>query len=460
MQAKLLERYEALPEWLKTWSMYKIRDFRDKKINENTPEAVLKAFEKKLDKCEEKQKEGDEYLPQLLEKRNYVQSILSSEHYDDKALSAECKRSLTAAQGKLKHFKWDGDTLLEGKPFKKEVSEINTEHLKKTWEKLVPQPITWNAKKFETFVAQAKPAMETFWPIFLQKVGGEKLEEWNAVLKETEQKFAERPDDTIDVTRLEAIYRHLQSFIPKKKEEKKKKKRDWTAVRSEYLKRASAPQFKSNKKGQAKFEQLDDLWQEAYEEKNTAKMEKYYAKIDELLPKPGTFEESVLATAYVPKSEFEGSIAGSSEDEFDDEEEDEEDEEEDYESSSSFSSVEEVKTKKRSRSEGSLGNVLNIFSGFNKHIAALNKIYQESGDGSEFESELKKTKETLVPRFQVKVYGANGGTFIPCLPNGSIFFNQEEAEEVGKDYIKLFELNGKYEYKVVELAPGEEPHRE
>ena len=176
----------------------------------------------------------------------------------------------------------------------------------------------------------------------------------------------------VDVLALKDIYEELDKHIPKSSA---KKKKDWTNVRSEYQKRAKAPQFKADKKAMQKYEHLDDLFQEAYEERNVAKMEKYFAKIDALLPKKGTFKESVCETTFVTKDEIKGTTYHSSDN--DDEEEaefsDEEEEEEEEEEESSYSVERLPKSKKRGRAHEepivtTLSQVLDVFSGTNKHI--------------------------------------------------------------------------------------------
>jgi len=181
----------------------------------------------------------------------------------------------------------------------------------------------------------------------------------------------------VDVLALKDIYEELDKHIPKSSTKQEQKKKDWTNVRSEYQKRAKAPQFKADKKAMQKYEHLDDLFQEAYEERNVAKMEKYFAKIDALLPKKGTFKESVCETTFVTKDEIKGTTYHSSDDDDEEEEEEaefsDEEEEEEEEEESSYSVERLPKSKKRGRAHEepivtTLSQVLDVFSGTNKHI--------------------------------------------------------------------------------------------
>lgn len=463
---ELMKRYNELLEPIKDWPGAKIRDFVDKKLTEAPTEKLLATFAKKLTACEKKQEEANEWLPKLRAKCEFVRDILRHPYYDEGKMSADFNRTMNGIQKKLEAFEWDGDTLLKGKPFKPEVSAINTDHLKKAWEKLLPKPVLMDAAKFETFVSTANKCIDQFRPIFLQKGCGEKLEEWNTIESECRQKLQEDGVDTVDVMRLKAIYDDLGKFIPKQKAsppKKKNKKKDWTALRDAYIKRAKPRQFRQDKSAYAKYEQLDDLFQEAHEAKNTEKMEKYYCKIDALLPKEGSFKQSVLETADVAQEEIPGTIYSDDEAIVDSDEEDEEedeDEEEEYESSSS--SVEEkpaklAKGKKRARNEDTLGEVLTVFSGTNPDIEKLRKLYDENGDDSDFDSELKRIKDSRVDRYQVQIYGKGTGVRIPCLPGESVFFSQEEANEAGENYVKTFNLHGSYEVKIVHLKPGAKP---
>jgi len=375
---ELLTRYEALPEYIKDWPLVKIREFREKKVTTTDDEApsskVLTDFDNKLKKCEDKLKEANVWLPKLIEKRDYVHSILSHPQYKEGKMSAGFKSSLKAVQTRLAKFEWsaeDDTILIKGKPFGVEVKGINTDHLKKTWEKSLPKPAMMDAKAFDAFMSKANACIEQFRPIFLKNGCGEKLEAWNTLEATLRQKLKE--DDTVvDVLELKDIYEELDKHIPKSSA---KKKKDWTNVRSEYQKRAKAPQFKADKKAMQKYEHLDDLFQEAYEERNVAKMEKYFAKIDALLPKKGTFKESVCETTFVTKDEIKGTTYHSSDN--DDEEEaefsDEEEEEEEEEEESSYSVERLPKSKKRGRAHEepivtTLSQVLDVFSGTNKHI--------------------------------------------------------------------------------------------
>ena len=185
---ELKNRYNALSQPIKLWPGAKIAEYYDNKIKtlEGEPtKNIIESFTKKLVNCEKKQKEADEFVPILLEKRNYVQSIKDHDFYKAGNLSKDFMRTLNGIEKKLNAYEWDGDTLIKGKPFKLEVNAINTEHLKKAWEKILPKPVLMDAEAFNKFMATANKAIEEFRPVFLQKGCGEKLEEWNALGKQT-----------------------------------------------------------------------------------------------------------------------------------------------------------------------------------------------------------------------------------------------------------------------------------
>lgn len=425
---ELLQRFQALPAYIKTWNGAKIAEFYEKKIaSEEAPSKnMVSAFEKKLALCEKKAKENEPFVAQLLEKKRYFESI----KYDQNAASKDFLRTHASVQKKLGEYEWDGDTLIKGNPSKPNVDKINTAHLKEALEKMQPKP-----KGTEGFVQQCSAIIKDNRPL-LQKAGlGDKLEEWNTCLDQLRQ------GDTSVMGQMEALYRQFEKHIPQKK--------NWKKVREAYLERAKYADAATKKMG-SPYTLLDGEFQEAYEAKNEAKMAKLFKKIDKLLPKEGTYKKSVLSTVHVAEDEVLGTSYSSDEAVVDDDDEDainsvfsDSDEEPDYSSSDS-----DPKPKKRGRDM--LGEVLETFAPGNEQIQSLYHIYAKN-DMDAFDSQLKKIKETSVDRWQVQIWGLETDVRIPCLPGEDYFLSEKEAHEAGDNYLRMFALKGKYEKRIIHV---------
>ena len=437
---QLLQRFDALPAYIKTWNVAKIAEFHEKKISsEKEPNKNLaNAFEKKIQLCEKKVKENEPFLAQLIEKKRYFESI----KYDEENASKDFLRTYTAVQKRLAEYEWDGETLIKGNPTKTNVDKINTTHLKDTLAKMNPKP-----KGAEAFIEACNEGIKENRPL-LQKAGlGDKLEEWNSLVDQLRQ------GDTTVMGGIEALYREFQARIPEKK------KPNWKKVRESYLERAKYADAATKKMG-SPYMVLDDKFQEAYEAKNDGKMDKLFKKIDKLLPKEGTYKKSVLSTVVVAEDEVLGTSYSSDEAVVDDDDDDainsvfsDSDEEPDYSSSDS-----DHATKPKKRDRDMLGEVLETFAPSNDHIQSLRDIYVKD-DMDAFASQLKKIKQTSVDRWKVEIWGLKTDVLIPSLPGESYFLSEKDAQQAGDNYLRMFALKGDYEKRIIHLPAGTQENK-
>lgn len=448
---ELLQRFEALPTYIKDWPGAKIRDFREKKItaDKEPAKSVLDTFNKKLTQCEKKVAEAEPWLAKLIEKKHYVESILNDPLYSEDTASKDLLRTLKAIQKRLAAYEWDGDTLLKGRPFEADVKPINTDHLKEAWEKIKPQPKMVARKDVSALIDRGNECIKQFRPVFQKQGLGEKLEEWNALVDQLQQT---EPDQQVDVLPLESIYREFEKHIPKAKP-----KKDWKKVRESYIERAKYADAATKKMG-SPYHILDDEFQEAYESKNEAKLDKIYKKIDKILPKEGTYTKSVLSTAHVSEHEVLGTSYSSDEAIVDDDDEealnsafsDDEEEEEEEEEDSSHSERVAVP---RKRGRDLLGEVLETFAPANEQIQSLYDIYVKD-DHDAFASQLKKIKQISVDRWKVEIWGAGTNLRIPSVPGEVYFLSEKEANEAGDNYVRMFARCGDYEKRIIHLPAG------
>ena len=435
----LLERYEVLCDAVKDFAIPGIRKFRNKLPAEPTEKQVAE-FAKKLTKAEDRQKEVDEWLPKLEEKRDFMNSIKSHPLFDETKVSAEFTKSFKALEKKLEPYEWDKDTgkLIKGNPFKTHVSKINTEPLEKAWQKCLPKPRIVDANAFKTYVINADNMIAANRPIFQQKGVTDKLEEWNALKTTLGATVAET--GSVDMSPMETLLNVLGTFVSKPKPQ-----RDWDALYSEIKRRADEYHRRVDRKTYEKFELILDDYQEAHLAKNNAVLEKTYNKMNKLLPKLGTFKDTRIVERDDMLDSDEAIV--NSDEEIEEEEEEEEEE-------ASFSDSSEVlpKSKKRGRRESSLGAVLSIFSGVSPHLQTLLKVYNEEGDSSDFEQELKKIKNTFVDRYKIEIFHKDREDEpLPYLPGESIFFSEEKAQSQAKEWIEMYKLRGNYDYRVIKV---------